>query len=119
MREIIDEEIFSQSIGPGVKGSAFIDAGEVVDEAAQDRAVVEHEGIDRDAFAGDALDFFQSFFRGALADAAEAQRPFAVKPSLSAIGGRLTIGDHDHLLIGARLFSEHVRCQDASHPANW
>src|SRR6266403_6359565 len=111
MREIIDQEIFSEPIGAGVKSAASIDAGEIVDEAAQDRAVVEHESVDGNTFARDALDFFQSFLGGALADATEAQRPFAVKSSLPAISGRLAIGDNDHLLVGAGFFAEHFRRQ--------
>ena len=58
MREIIDQKIFSEPIGAGVKGATLIDAGEVVDEAAQNRAVVKHEGIDGDPLAGDPFDFF-------------------------------------------------------------
>ena len=57
MRKIVDQEIFSQPVGAGLERAALIDAREVVDEAAQDRAVVEHEGVDRDALARDALDF--------------------------------------------------------------
>ena len=103
MREIIDQEIFSQAIGASVKSAALVDTGEVVDEAAQDRTVIQHKGIDGDAFAGDALGLFQGLFRGALADAAETQRPFAIKPPLTSIGGRLPVGNNDHLLIDTGL----------------
>ena len=71
MREIIDQEIFSEAIGASVKSAAFVDTGEVIDEAAQHGAVVQHEGIDGNAFAGDALGLFQGLFRGALTDAAK------------------------------------------------
>src|ERR1043166_3495040 len=85
MREIIDQEVFSEPIGAGVKSAAFIDTGEIVDESAQNRAVVQHESIDRDAFAGDTLRLFQGFLGGALADATEAQRPFTIETALTAI----------------------------------
>ena len=111
MREIIDEQILAETVGAGVEGAAFVDAGQVVDEAAENRAVIEHEGIDGDAFAGQALGFFQGLFGGPLADAAEAERPFAIEPPLPAVGRRLSVGDHDDLLIGARFAIEHGRSQ--------
>jgi hypothetical protein len=40
MREIIDQEIFSEAIGASVKGATLVDTREVVDEAAQHGAVV-------------------------------------------------------------------------------
>src|SRR5688572_15588051 len=111
MREVIDQEVLSQPIGASVKGAALIDPGEVVDEAAQHGAIIQHEGIDGDAFASDALGLFQSFFRGALTDAAETQWPFAIKPALTAISGRLSVGNNDHLLIDAGLSFQKLRCQ--------
>ena len=55
MRKVIDEEIFAEAVGPGVEGAAFLDAGEIVDEAAQDRAAVEHKRVDGDPLARDTL----------------------------------------------------------------
>ena len=34
VREVIDEEVFAEALGAGVEGPAFVDAGEIVDEAA-------------------------------------------------------------------------------------
>ena len=111
MRQIVDEHVLAEAVGAAVEGAAFVDAGEVVDEAAQHRAVVEHEGVDGDAFAGDPFGFFQSLFGGALTDAAETERPFAVKPSLPAIGRGLAVGDDDDLLVGGGFAVEHGRGQ--------
>ena len=102
MREVVDEQVLTQTIRSRVEGAASVDAGEIVDKAAQHRAVVEHEGVDRDPLAGYALGLFQGFLGGALADAAKAQGPLTVKPPLPAISGGLTVRYDDHLLIGAR-----------------
>src|ERR1051325_5990656 len=85
--DVIDEQIFAQALRARVKRAAAIDARERVDELFSPRAVVEHEGIDRDAAARDALGLAQRLFRGALADPAEAERPFAAEPPLPAACG--------------------------------
>ena len=48
MRKVVDEEVFAEAVGAGVEGAAFVDAGHIVDEAAQNGAVVEHKRVDRD-----------------------------------------------------------------------
>ena len=58
VREVIDEEIFAEAVGASVEGATSIDAGHLVDEAFENRAIVEHEGIDGDPFARAALGLF-------------------------------------------------------------
>ena len=58
MREVVDEQVLTQTIRSRVESAASVDAGEIVDKAAQHRAVVEHEGVDRDSFTGNALGLF-------------------------------------------------------------
>jgi hypothetical protein len=54
-RDIIDQEILSEAVRPGVKGATFVDAREIINESPQHRTVVQHKGIDRDALARDPL----------------------------------------------------------------
>ena len=35
VRKVIDEEVFTEAVRAGVEGAAFVDAGHIVDEAAQ------------------------------------------------------------------------------------
>ena len=35
VREVIDEEVFTEAVGAGVEGAAFVDAGHIVDETAR------------------------------------------------------------------------------------
>jgi len=35
VREVIDEEVFAEAVRAGVEGAAFVDAVEIVDEAAR------------------------------------------------------------------------------------
>src|SRR5882762_10261922 len=50
--DVVDEEVLAEAIGAGVERTTAIDAGHALDEGAQARAVVEHEGVDGDAHAG-------------------------------------------------------------------
>ena len=52
---------------------------------------------------GDALDLLQRLLRGAHADAAERQRPLAVEPAAREVRRRLAVGDHDDVLVAARM----------------
>src|SRR5262245_535698 len=111
MGEVVDEQVLSQTIRSGIEGAASVDAGKIIDKAAQHRAIVEHECVDRDPLTGNALGFFQGFLGGALADAAKTQRPFTVKTPLAAISSGLTVRYDDHLLIGARPSLQHLSSQ--------
>ena len=51
--KVIDEEVFARPVRAGVEGAASFDAGHIVGEAAQHRAVVEHEGVDGDPIPRD------------------------------------------------------------------
>src|SRR5262245_60206377 len=111
MGEVVDEEVLTQTIGSRVEGAASVDAGEIVDEAAQHRAIIEHESVDCNPLAGNALGFLQSFLGGPLADAAKTERPFTIKPPLAAISGGLPVRYNDHLLIGTRPSLQHLGSQ--------
>src|SRR6185369_15216418 len=78
LREIIDEQVLPEPVGARVERPPLVDAGHAFDEGAEARAVVEHEGVDDDPAAGDALDLLERLLRGPHADAPERQRPFAV-----------------------------------------
>ena len=52
LREVVDEQVLAEPVGAGVERAALVDARHALDERAQARAVVEHEGVDRDARAG-------------------------------------------------------------------
>ena len=119
MREVVDEQVLTQTIRSRVEGAASVDAGEVVDKAAQHRAVVEHEGVDRDPFARNTFAFFQSFLGGPLTDAAKAQGPLTVKTPLAAIGRGLTVCDNDHLLIRRSAVVLAFRSPDAVRLVDW
>src|SRR5262245_4972798 len=100
-RDVVDQEILAEEFRAGVKSAAFVNPGHFFNKVSQDRAVVEHEGVDSNSLSGNALRLSQCFLRGLLADSPEAQGPFTVQPPLGIVGGRLAIGDNDHLLIAA------------------
>src|SRR5580704_7492234 len=50
-REIIDQHVLAQMIGARVERAAAIDLGHLLHEGAQARRVIEHEGVDGNAFA--------------------------------------------------------------------
>ena len=58
MRQVIDQEVFSQSIRPGEKGPSLIEVRHLLDELFQNRAVVQHKGVDSYSLACDAFCLF-------------------------------------------------------------
>src|SRR5438309_4086532 len=92
LRQVVDEQVLAEPVRARVQRAALVDAGHPLDEGAQARAVVEHEGVDRDAAAGDALDLAQRLLGGAHADAAEGERPLAVEAPAQEVGRRLAVG---------------------------
>src|SRR5690606_1238372 len=89
--EVVDEQVLAEPVGARVEGAAAVDAGHALDERAEARAVVEHEGVDGDAEARDPFHLLQRLLRGAHADAAEAERPLAEEPALLEIRRRLAV----------------------------
>src|SRR5262245_33799997 len=79
LRDVVDEEVLAEPVGPGIEGPPLVDARHALDERPEARAVVEHEGVDDDPPAGDALDLFQGLLGGPHADPAEGERPLAVE----------------------------------------
>src|SRR5262249_61407075 len=77
--QVVAEEVLSQPIRPRVERPPLVDARHALDEGAQARAVVEHEGVDGDTSPSDALDLAQGLLCGAHADPTEGQRPLAVE----------------------------------------
>src|SRR5689334_11750810 len=63
--EVIDQHVLAEMVGAGVERATAVDLRHLFDECAQARRVVEHEGVDDDAFAGDALDFLERLLRRA------------------------------------------------------
>src|SRR5262245_11230730 len=108
LREVIDEEVLAQPVRARVEGPALVDPRHPFDGGAEARAVVEHEGVDRDAAAGDALDLLQSLLRRAHRDAAEGERPLAVEPSAQEVSRRLAVRDDDDVLVVARVAREEL-----------
>ncbi len=78
MRQVIDQEIFSQSIRAGVESAPLVEAGHLFDESLKDRAVVQHKGIDGNPLAGHTLGLLEGLRGRSLTDPSKAQRPFAV-----------------------------------------
>src|SRR6266705_6942429 len=64
LRHVVDEQVLAEPVRAGVERAALVDARHALDEGAQTRAVVEHEGVDDDAAAGDALNLLQRLLRG-------------------------------------------------------
>src|SRR3989441_10945331 len=54
LRHVVDQQVLAQPVRAGVERAPLVDARHALDEGAQARAVVEHEGVDDDAAAGDA-----------------------------------------------------------------
>src|SRR5437870_12078805 len=106
LRDVVDQQVLAQAVRAGVERAPLVDARHALDEGAQTRAVVEHEGVDDDAAAGDALDLLQRLLRGAHRDAAEGQRPLAVEPPAHEVRRRLAVGDDDDGLAVARVAGE-------------
>src|SRR5207249_6271885 len=92
-RHVVDEQVLAEAVGPRVEGPALVDACHALDEGAEARAVVQHEGVDRDAAAGDPFDLAQRLLRGPHADPAERERPFTVEPAAEEVRRRLAVGD--------------------------
>src|SRR2546425_11960852 len=102
LRQVVDEQVLAEPVRARVQRAALVDARHPLDEGAQARAVVQHEGIDGDAAAGDALDLAERLLGGAHADAAEGERPLAVEPPAQEIGRRLAVGGDGDVLVVAR-----------------
>src|SRR6059036_3158025 len=108
LRDVVDQQVLAQPIRAGVERAPLVDARHALDEGAQARAVVEHERVDDDAAAGDALDLLERLLRGAHRDAAEGQRPLAVEPPAQEVRRRLAVGDDEGVLVVARVAGEEV-----------
>src|SRR5256712_4701733 len=102
LRNVVDQQVLAQPVRAGVERAALVDARHALDEGAETRAVVEHEGVDDDAAAGDALDLLERLLRRPHGDAAERERPLAVEPPAQEVRRRLAVGDDDDVLGGAR-----------------
>src|SRR5437867_12775880 len=74
LRQVVDEEVLAEPVRPRVEGAALVDARHPLDERAQARAVVEHEGVDGDAAAGDALELPERLLCSPHADASAGER---------------------------------------------
>src|SRR5438046_10603209 len=68
LRHVVDEQVLAEPVRAGVERAALVDARHALDEGAQPRAVVVHEGVGDDAAAGDALDYRYVRLRGAPRD---------------------------------------------------
>ena len=101
--EVVDEQVLAETVRTRVERPPLVDAGHALDEGPQARAVVEHERVDGDPAPGDALDLAQRLLRGPHADPAERQRPLAVQPAAREVRRRLAVGDHDDVLVAARM----------------
>src|SRR5207249_6814759 len=88
LRHVVDEQVLAEAVRTRVERAPLVDARHALDEGAHARAVVEHEGVDDDAAAGDTLDLLERLLRGTHGDAAERQRPLAVEPAAQAVGRR-------------------------------
>src|SRR5467141_1166686 len=86
LRHVVDQQVRA-----GVERTPLVDARHALDEGAQTRAVVEHEGVDDDAAAGDALDLLERLLRGAHRDAAEGQRQLEAEPPAQEVRRRLAV----------------------------
>src|SRR5437899_6269716 len=106
LRHVIDEEILAETIRAGVERATLVDPRHALDEGAEARTVVEHEGVDDDAPARDALDFSERLLSGPHADAAERKRPLAVGAAAEGVCGRLAGGNDDGVLVVAGVASE-------------
>src|ERR1700722_6389688 len=85
LRQIIDQHILAQMVGASVERASAIDLRHLLDESAEAWRVVEHKGVDRDPLARHPFNFLQSLLRGAQADTAEGERPFAIEPLVQEI----------------------------------
>src|SRR5213593_1142833 len=88
-------------VGAGLERPAAIKLRYLIDKRAQARAVVKHEGVNRDPPLGSALDLPQRLLGRAHADAAKREGPLAVEPAARKIGGRLAVGYDDDVLVVA------------------
>src|SRR5437667_10260363 len=88
-------------VGAGIERSAAIKLRYLIDKRAQARAVVKHEGVNRDPPLGRALDLPQRLLGRAHADAAKREGPLTVEPAARKIGGRLAVGYDDDVLVVA------------------
>src|SRR5215471_20081526 len=112
--QIVDQHVLAQMVWSGVERATVVDLRHLLHERAEAWRVIEHEGVDGDALAGAAFHFLQGFLRGAHADSAERQGPFAVEALVEEVGGRLSVSNHDDVLIARRMAPEQVRGESQS-----
>ena len=55
---VVHQDVFTKIFAAAVEGTAAIDAGHPIDEVDQLIAVLQHEGVDDDAFLRAATHFF-------------------------------------------------------------
>src|SRR5262245_63424824 len=101
--DVVDQDVLAEAVGAREERAALVDAGQLVDELREHLALLEHEGVDRDALARAALDFLQR-----LLERAAGRRIGEVGLEALHVGGRLAVGDHDDLLVAALLSPEEL-----------
>jgi len=90
----IHEEIVAESLGGGEVGFTAAHGGHFLHELDELEIVGEHEGVDHDAGAFAAADFFESFLDD---DGIEAEGVLVDAAVFQGEGGGLAVGDHDDL----------------------
>ena len=96
--EEVDQEVAAQVVGGGVEGPAPVDLGDLLDKLHQRGILPEHEDVQLNAAGRAFLELLQGLGQG-LGVGRKLEEDFPVLH----VGGRLSVGDHDDLLVRAHV----------------